>query len=130
MLIDTHVLIWLLENELGKLGDHALETLDAQPITISMASLIEMEVKKRKGKLDMPKTEAIAATLQAQNIDVLGILTPHISAMPGLDVTPHADPFDLLLMGQAIAEGLPLLTCDARILETVQPGLRLVDGRR
>ncbi|HEX7633296.1 MAG TPA: type II toxin-antitoxin system VapC family toxin [Candidatus Saccharimonadales bacterium] len=129
MIIDTHILIWLLNDNLERLGREALEIAKTQSITVSTASLFEIAMKKRKDKLDAPDTESIYKTLEQQGITVLDIAAQHIYKVPGLAATPHADPFDLLLMSQAISEDLPFLTCDAEILKTVCPGLRLIDGR-
>lgn len=129
MLIDTHILIWLLEAKTDNFGAATRSYFKTQPVTVSAASLIELAVKKRKGKLDMPGTTAIVAALDAKNIEIIDIKAQHISNMPGLDITPHADPFDLLLVAQAISESLPLLTCDSEILQIIQPGLQLFDSR-
>lgn len=130
MLIDTHILIWILENKLTSLGSEALKEIKLQQIIVSVATLMEIASKKRKGKLDAPETETIANTLQKQDIAILDIQSRHIFDIPGLASTPHADPFDLLLIAQAISENIPLLTCNAEILKVVHPGLRLIDGRR
>jgi PIN domain nuclease of toxin-antitoxin system len=130
MLIDTHVLIWMFERQTKFLGPTSLQRLETERVVVSCVSLIEMAVKKRKGKLDMPDTASIVATLRLKDIDVLDIQTKYIAHMPSLEQTPHADPFDLLLVAQAISEGIPLLTCDAEILKINQPGLRLIDGRQ
>lgn len=130
ILIDTHILIWMLEKDLRGLGPLAQDILKTQPITVSAVTLIEIAVKKRKGKLDMPETNLIATTLEAKNVAILPIQTQHINNLPNLEETPHADPFDLLLMAQAISERLPLLTCDEEILKITPPGLQLLDGRQ
>lgn len=128
MLIDTHILIWILEDTLGVLGPEASNLLHKQPLTVSSASLMEIAVKKRRGKLDAPETQSIIDNLQKKNIDILDIQAHHITNVPSIDTTLHADPFDLLFMAQAITENIPFITCDREILRTTQPGLQLING--
>jgi PIN domain nuclease of toxin-antitoxin system len=130
MLIDTHVLIWMFEAKLAKLGTRALVSLENQRFTVSAVSLMEIADKKRRKKLDAPRTAEIIASLVAKNIDIISIQPQHIADIPSLETMPHADPFDLLLVAQAVSEGLPLLTCDTKILDITYPGLRLIDGRK
>jgi PIN domain nuclease of toxin-antitoxin system len=130
MLIDTHVLIWMLDDKAGRLGPQTQKSVKALPLTVSVASLIEIAVKKRKGKLDAPETNRILTNLVSKNTDILDVRAQHIANIPRLEISAHADPFDLVLMAQAISEGLPLLTCDSEILKINFPGLRLIDGRK
>lgn len=98
--------------------------------SISMASFLEIKVKQRRGGLTHLSITQLETRARLEGAKILDIQLQHLVEIPGLGITSHADPFDLLLIGQAIAEGLPLVTCDARILEVAQPGLQLIDGRR
>ncbi|HEX4774470.1 MAG TPA: type II toxin-antitoxin system VapC family toxin [Candidatus Saccharimonadales bacterium] len=130
MLIDTHILVWILESKLAKLGTLARDNINNQPIVVSVATLIEIAVKKRKGKLDAPDTLTILANLASNNIEVLDIQPGHVINLPSLETIKHADPFDLLLISQSVSESLPFLTSDSKILGAYIPNLRLIDGRR
>jgi len=103
--------------------------LKTQPVTVSVASLIEIAVKKRKGKLTAPETDEILNDLLSKNAAVLNVEAQHISSFPRLESSLHADPFDLLLVAQAISEKIPFITNDSEILKINYPGLRLIDGR-
>lgn len=130
MLIDTHILIWMLNNSnLEQVGPQTLEILRTQPLTVSVASLLEIAVKKRKKKLTAPDTNQILNEIISRNATVLDVQPDHILKVPDIESSAHADPFDLLLMAQATAQSIPLITCDVKMLGVVQPGLQLIDGR-
>lgn len=128
MLIDTSVLIWILEERHNKFGPKTLLKLEAETFTVSAASLFEMAAKRRKGKLDMPDNQSIVAALTSRGVEILPIKAVHISTLPAKDLIKHADPFDLLIMAQAISEKLELITNDAEILSAQVPGLITVDS--
>lgn len=132
MLIDTHIFVWVAEAMMGTMGSEteALVRKHFDDCSISMASFLEIKIKQRRGGLTHLSITQLETKARLEGATILDIQLQHLLEVPELEVTPHADPFDLLLMGQAIAEGLPFVTCDARILEVAQPGLRLIDGRR
>lgn len=131
MLIDTHILLWFLDGSVGAMGaeTEAFIRSNFDGCVVSQVSFMEIKVKQRKGGLQQFSIDKIASELEDKGISILEISTAHISAIPGQDLTPHADPFDLLLIGQALSENMSLLTCDQAILEVIHPGLRLTDGR-
>ena len=95
-----------------------------------MASFFEVKVKQRKGGLKQFSIPSLETKVRLACATVLDIQLQHLVEIPSLQATPHADPFDLLLVAQAISEGVPLLTCDKKVLAITQPGLRLIDGRK
>jgi PIN domain nuclease of toxin-antitoxin system len=132
MLIDTHIFVWVAEGRAGNMGRDT-ETLMRKSFGdcyISMASFFEIKIKQRRGSLSYLSITKLETKARLEGATILDIQLKHLAELPSLDVTPHGDPFDLLLIAQAVAEGLPLLTCDERILEVIQPGLRLIDGRK
>ena len=129
MLIDTHVLIWYLSGDPTFLGKKAIKNLKELPITVSTASLMEVALKKRKGKLDIPDVSEIIKVLTNKSIQIIDITSQHLASIPSEEAWSHADPFDLLLVAQAISENLDFMTNDLEILNYTAPKLTLVDGR-
>ena len=110
-LLDTSTLIWaLLGSEL--LSAKARKALRAGPLVLSVVSYWEVVIKAQKGMLKI--ADPVNWWSRATDMlggDVLSIRTVHISVLAGLpDV--HKDPFDRMLIAQASAERLTLITRD------------------
>ena len=97
-----------------RLGANAKRIIAKSEIIVSVASVWEMLLKNARGKLPLPQG-AVVESLEAQGFVMLPILPRHIEAVSRLSCV-HADPFDRLLIAQAIDERLTLLTRDAAIL--------------
>lgn len=132
MLIDTHILVWSFEGIPGNMGPEtvALVKKEFNNCFVSMASFFEIKVKQRKGGLKQFSIVKMETDSRLRGIGILDIQLKHIVEIPGLNIAAHADPFDLILVAQAISEETPLLTCDQKILNIAHPGLRLIDGRK
>ncbi len=103
LLLDTHALLWWLTDD-RRLGRHA-RTLIADPMTniiVSVASLWEIVVKVRTGKLKAEIAE-IEKVLVREGFQRLSITSAHLDTLASLPVL-HRDPFDHLLIAQAISE--------------------------
>lgn len=113
-LLDTHVLIWLV-NGSTRLGTDARERIDgAAELWISVASLWEIAIKTSLGKL--PAVPGLATTLTAGGAHRLAIEAGHLEALASLPwVAGHRDPFDRMLIAQAQTEGLALVSSDRRL---------------
>jgi PIN domain nuclease of toxin-antitoxin system len=111
VLTDTHTLVWALSAP-EALGAAARAALARSPFTASVANLWELVLKSRKtGALvadPLPWWEKYV--IQAR-IPALAIRTAHIRRLAGLPEI-HRDPFDRILVAQALAEGLTLATKD------------------
>ena len=79
---------------------------------MSIVSLWEITVKRRVGKMDADPIRLIDR-LPSQGFDRLGIEDPHLRALDGLPAY-HRDPFDHLLIAQAIAEGAAFMSRDRK----------------
>lgn len=114
LLLDTHALLWWLNDD-GKLGNHARRLIgDAEnDVLVSAVSLWEITVKLRIGKLDAD-IEEILAILPDQGFDRLDITDAHLIALAALPLH-HRDPFDHLLMAQAVAEGAHFVSQDQNV---------------
>ena len=111
-LMDTHTLLWWLDGDehLSLVARRWIET-DEHRILISAASAWEIATKVRIGKL--PGAQAVAANFHAcvinQGFTPLAITADHAlraGSLPG----PHRDPFDRMLIAQAQALNIPLIS--------------------
>jgi PIN domain nuclease of toxin-antitoxin system len=110
LLLDTHVMIWLLGNE-PELSDDLVESI-ADPwtdVSVSAASIWEASIKSSLGKLELDG-DLVAACRDA-GFDPLPIDLEHAS-LAGRLPRHHADPVDRMLVAQAQIEDLTLVTRD------------------
>lgn len=113
-LLDTAVILWALAAP-ERLSTPAREAIEQGHSILSVASYWEIVIKARKGTLaivDPVSWWERTSTLFGER--VLSIRASHISALVALP-NLHRDPFDRILIAQAIAEGLPLVTSDQQI---------------
>lgn len=113
-LLDTHVLLWWIQGE-SRLSPNVHKALSKSTgsVYVSVASLWEMVLKIKLGKLQMPApfNSYILRQLQINRMEILPIHAPHV--LETLDLPPHhRDPFDRLLIAQARVEDLTLITRD------------------
>lgn len=113
LLLDTHVLLWWLSKH-PTLKDDAKQAiaLPDQLIFVSAASAWEISIKKTLGKLSAP--DDLSDVLQANHFQELAITIEHVQAVGSLAVH-HQDPFDRILVAQAICESLTIVTRDSKI---------------
>jgi PIN domain nuclease of toxin-antitoxin system len=131
MIIDTQILIWTIWDKWDRLGPKAKQLLlDKEgSIIISAASLLEIRLKQRRNKLSDHSIASILNALKLTETILLPITAEHVLQVPDKSLTPHADPFDLLIVAQAISEKIPLITSDAEILKIKHPDLQLIDAK-
>ncbi len=113
-LLDTSTLLWALESP-ERLSPRARRLVDAGENIVSVGSYWEVVIKAQKGLLsisDLPTWWRRATELTAARI--LPIRVSHVTALAALPML-HKDPFDRILIAQAIAEGLDFLTNDEPI---------------
>jgi len=112
VLLDTHTLVWALSDP-EMLGAEARAALAGSPFTASVANLWELVLKsRRRGALVADPLLWWERYVERTRIPTLAIRTVHIRALAGLPEF-HKDPFDRILVAQALAEGLTLATKDA-----------------
>lgn len=113
LLLDTHVFLWW-RSEPARLASQVRDNIaTADLVFVSVASAWEAAIKVSLGRLELPDT--IEAGVIASGFEKLLITfshTEHAAALP----LHHRDPFDRMLVAQARAEGLTLVTHD-RLLE-------------
>jgi PIN domain nuclease of toxin-antitoxin system len=113
-LLDTSTLLWAL-GEPERLSPRARRLVDAGENVVSVASYWEVVVKTQKGLLsisDLPTWWRRATELTAAR--VLQIRPSHVTALAALPML-HKDPFDRILIAQAVAEGLGFVTNDGLV---------------
>jgi PIN domain nuclease of toxin-antitoxin system len=115
LLLDTHTLIWWLEgsSEIPKAASDALRSAENAKI-VSVVSIWEMRLKAALGKLKLPKNFRVI--LDQQPVAQLPILADHAHAFGELPLH-HRDPFDRMLVAQALVENLTVVTRDPRLRE-------------
>lgn len=116
-LLDTHVLIWWWQNP-KQLSEAVRQTIENphNQIFVSAINLWEMSIKYHKGKLPIAKLiiDDFENLAMSNSFDVLSITTAH-ARLAGELPQIHADPFDRMLVAQAISEGLTLISKDDKI---------------
>jgi len=111
LLLDTQALLWWLELD-ARLAPEARASIDdpRNEAVVSIVSFWEIAVKVRIGKLKAD-IGTIARIVEEERFTRLGIEDAHLQALLGLP-RHHGDPFDHLLIAQAIAEGAAFVTGD------------------
>jgi PIN domain nuclease of toxin-antitoxin system len=115
LLLDTHVLLWWMADD-PALGDRARDAIaDAgNTVWVSAASAWEMAIKSGLGRLALPGpvAEVLPPVMVDNDFSPLPITVEHalrVSQLPPV----HADPFDRILIAQAISQSSTLVTADA-----------------
>ncbi|MGD0732459.1 MAG: type II toxin-antitoxin system VapC family toxin [Terracidiphilus sp.] len=113
LLADTHIVYWFfLEPE--KLPPAARKHLDAaSAVYVSAASIWEIAIKVKLGKLKADP-ERLVQRIDASGMRELPVFSRHTALVANLPLL-HSDPFDRLLIAQAISEPLHLLTVDPQL---------------
>lgn len=111
LLLDTHTLIWAL-SEPGRLSPAARALIEdsANEVFTSAASAWEIAIKAGLGKIDFP-LEDLSREMEAAGFIELPVSIRHAILVRGLPQY-HRDPFDRLLVAQAIAEQVVLVSRD------------------
>jgi len=113
-LVDTHAFLWFIfdDSRLSNEANRALSDVNAVPI-LSLVSLWEIAIKVPLGKLELGMSYEVFLDqfVESRSIDLLDLQIAHLKHLPQLPFL-HRDPFDRLLISQAITEGLPILTAD------------------
>lgn len=115
LLLDTHVLIWALENN-PTLSDEARDAIikASNMVFVSSVSVWEIAIKKSLGKLVAP--DNLTEEIQLHRFTPLHIGYEH-AELAGKLPDIHRDPFDRMLIAQAVIEKLTLVTRDTMIAE-------------
>ena len=111
LLLDTHVLLWALYDS-SRLSSAAKDAISFSSCAVSIASLWELSIKHSLGKLDLRQSVVeIANTCAKHHIRLLEITPEHCQRIEALPFI-HRDPFDRLLIAQALEENLAFVSKD------------------
>lgn len=113
LIADTHIFLWYILDP-GKLAarhSRMIEETNA-PIYLSMASLWEIAIKASHGKLDVPPY--IADEAETNGFELLPIKSSHIECLRHMPFH-HRDPFDRMLVAQALTEPAHLMSVDSQL---------------
>lgn len=125
VLVDTHVFLWdLLEDRRSSRRAKQVLSSDEHELVFSLVSLWEIAIKMKIGKLNTIGSSVayIRDEMNAYGMELLPIRYEHILQLEALP-HHHNDPFDRLLIAQALTESLQILTGDAAFQ---QYGVKLV----
>lgn len=119
ILLDTHAMMWYV------LGDPRLTAIarelvrdESNEVLISPASYWEIAIKISVGKytLNQPYDDFMNVCLNLYGFVILPIETHHTSQVARLPhFNNHKDPFDRMLVSQALSEGVPIVSADAQL---------------
>ena len=115
LLLDTHILLWWLEDnkKLSKKCRSLIETPD-NLVFVSAASVWEVGVKKALGKIECP--DNLVEEITASGFEELPLKFLHADKVEQLPLL-HKDPFDRMLIAQAITESMVLVSNDQQIVK-------------
>ncbi|WP_066097835.1 type II toxin-antitoxin system VapC family toxin [Xanthomonas massiliensis] len=116
LLLDTHIALWAIADD-ARLSAEARQLICApdNDIWVSVASVWEIAIKHSLGRGGMPVSAARAlGYFEDAGYDLLPVRANHASAVEQLPPL-HGDPFDRMLVAQALSEPLRLLTHDAAV---------------
>ena len=117
LLLDTHTFLWLATDD-GRLSQTARELVidPATQLFLSVGSIWEMAIKKGLGRIELaiPLSRLVEEQLKDLRTNLLEIRCEHALLVETLPFH-HRDPFDRLLVAQAIEEKLSLLSADEQL---------------
>lgn len=114
LLLDTQIVLWQLAGDWEPAPTARSAIEDADELRVSVVSFAEIGVKMAIGKLQAPQT--LYEHIIDSGIRVLGLSPEHGLGVARLPVH-HRDPFDRLIISQARAEKLSVLTADRRFAD-------------
>jgi len=112
LLLDTHVFLWW-RLDSRRLNRAARETIaTAEIVWVSAASAWEIAIKRTLGRLELD--EPFASMVDDSDFSALDVTFAH-AERAGILPPHHADPFDRMLVAQALVEGATLITHDRQL---------------
>jgi PIN domain nuclease of toxin-antitoxin system len=115
LLLDTHVYLWCVKDDskLSKIARTLI--LEAIEVYVSSVSIWEASIKAKLGRLDV-NIASLTASISKSGFLELPLTTKHVAEVHQLPAI-HKDPFDRILIAQAMSEPLKFLTADEKLRE-------------
>ena len=113
ILFDTHTLIWFIEgnNKLSSKAKSTIEDLNNKRF-VSTISLWEIVIKTSRDKLELKQSfKELNKLIFNNDIEIVTVEIPHLDTLSTLPYF-HGDPFDRLLISQAITDDLTIISAD------------------
>lgn len=124
ILLDTNALLWVYRDS-PRLGADARRRISsATRVSFSSVSVMEIVIKAGLGRLELPGGSDFPGIFTRSGLAELPFEVAHAAAMAETPGLARHDPFDRMLLAQAKAEGLTLLTSDAVLLGLGEPWIR------
>jgi PIN domain nuclease of toxin-antitoxin system len=114
ILLDSRVFLWAISGDARLSKAHRNHFLDeGNDLLLSVASVWEILIKAGLGRLPLPRPAStyLAKQTERNRIGMLSIRAAHLEALEMLPPL-HRDPFDRMLVAQALSERLPMLSVD------------------
>ena len=113
ILLDSHAFLWYAADS-PELSAASLAAINdpANVVFVSVASLWEIAIKESLGKLKIIDLEELLRRLDDEDFQLLSVGTSHVRRIRALPFH-HRDPFDRMLVAQALEEQLCFISCDA-----------------
>ncbi|MCU1485258.1 MAG: PilT protein domain protein [Actinomycetia bacterium] len=110
LLLDSHVTLWWLDPD-GPISTDVRGLIDdaSNEVVVSAASVWELGIKRAQGRLQVPDDMLVA--LDVQEIDILDVTGAHAAVAAELPMH-HKDPFDRMLIAQALHDDYVVVTAD------------------
>jgi len=127
LLLDTHVFLRIAVDQ-KDFPKHVARLIrkESSEILVSVVTPWEIAIKSAQfGKHKLPNTSQVNAAIQAMGARILPITMTHTDFLYTLPAH-HADPFDRMLISQALAEGCTMISSDQRFPLYVTAGLQLL----
>lgn len=115
ILLDTHTVLWAAKGSLSPAANKLLED-SSNELFFSSVNIWEVELKRQKLDID---TSALTRLLLENGYKELPVTSRHVFRLTSLPDL-HRDPFDRILLSQALCEGLLLLTADSALKQYAQ----------
>ncbi len=116
LLLDSHTFLWYIsgDSQLSQVCFELIEDVENE-VFVSMASLWEIAIKVSLGKLSLHGSHTLKQLVKEKvlgnDFEILDITTDHLELIRTLELH-HRDPFDRLIIAQALSENLTVLTKD------------------
>ena len=128
-LLDSHTLIWAILDQ-KKLSSRVIDILEdsSHEVFVSAVTFWEISLKYSLGKLDLSgiSPDELPGLTKEVGFDFLPLLPVESSSYHKLDASWHRDPFDRMLIWQAIANNLTLLSKDKNVAQYKSVGLKQI----